>query len=66
MKDQLKSYADQNVPVEAQDKIWDYARSVSRKFEAESLKELAQSIAVEGENLWEYLTLTASNIKKLG
>lgn len=52
MKEQLKAYVDQNGPVETQDKIWDYAVSASWKFEAESLKELAQSIAVEGENPW--------------
>ena len=40
--------------------------SVSWSFEPDSLRELAHIIAVEGENPWSYLFLTATSIKKLG
>lgn len=65
MKQQLKSFVDDNGPVETQDKVWDYSLSTSWRFEPESLKEMAQGIALEGMNPWELLTLTAPSLKRL-
>ena len=66
MKSRLKEYVDANGPLQAGDKVWDYYSSVSWEFEPAKLKELAVSIAAEGRNPWEYLSLTASAIKTLG
>ena len=66
MKAQLKAFVDQHGSVETHDTVWGYVTSVSWDFEPEQLKELAQMIAVEGENPWEYLSLSATSIKKLG
>ncbi|GGK22576.1 hypothetical protein GCM10010965_14360 [Caldalkalibacillus thermarum] len=66
MKAQLKAFVDENGPVETHDAVWGYTVSVSWVFEPESLKELAQELAVEGENPWQYLSLSATAIKKLG
>ncbi|MDQ0341040.1 hypothetical protein J2S00_003884 [Caldalkalibacillus uzonensis] len=66
MKAQLKAYVDTHGPVETLDTVWDYTISVSWSFEPDSLKDLAQIIAVEGENPWRHLSLSATSIKKLG
>ena len=65
MKAQLKAFVDTHGPVETHDSIWGYTTSVSWSFEPESLKELAQMLAVEGKNPWKYLSLPAAKIKKL-
>ncbi|MDQ0341196.1 phage shock protein A [Caldalkalibacillus uzonensis] len=66
MKAQLKAFVDEHGPVKTQDKVWDYTTSVSWEFEADSLRELCQHIALEGENPWTFLTLPADSIKMLG
>lgn len=66
MKVNLKAYVDDNGPLQAGDKVWGYSISTSWQFEADSLKELAVAITVEGKNAWEFLSLPATSIKKLG
>ncbi|HET7658426.1 MAG TPA: hypothetical protein VFK37_09045 [Bacillales bacterium] len=66
MKQGLKKYVDQNGPVETTDKIWGYNTSVSWTFDPESLKKVAQNIALEGTNPWELLTLPKPSLEKLG
>ncbi|WP_028987573.1 hypothetical protein [Thermicanus aegyptius] len=65
-KEQLKLFVKQVSPIEAGDKVWDFYPSVSWEFTPEKLKEMAKDIAIEGENPWEYLTIPASSLKKLG
>ncbi|WP_233475974.1 hypothetical protein [Paenibacillus sonchi] len=66
MKADLKTYVDQNGPLQAGDKIWNYSTTVSWDFDPQRLRELALNITVEGLNPWELLTLPAASIKKLG
>ncbi|MEB6549753.1 hypothetical protein MXL46_11715 [Heyndrickxia sporothermodurans] len=66
MKADLRSYVEQNGPVETADTIWNVNEAVSYKFDAKQLKEVAQHIALGGDNPWDYLGITASNLKKLG
>lgn len=66
MKDKLKKFVEANGPVETSDKVWDLSEAVSYKFDSEQLKMVAQNIALEGKNPWDYLGITASNLNKLG
>ncbi len=66
MKEQLKVFVDANGSVEAGDQIWGYSESVSWKFKDTSLKELVTMMALEGHNAWELLSLSSTNLKKLG
>lgn len=66
MKAELKAYVEANGALEAGDKKWDFYPSYSWEFVADKLKELAVSITIEGENPWDFLTLPAASIKKLG
>lgn len=66
MKESLKAFVEDNGPVETSDKVWDYNTSVSWKFGGESLKQMAQDIALEGFNPWDLLTLSSASLKKLG
>ncbi|MFR9710039.1 hypothetical protein ACL02P_24145 [Paenibacillus sp. MB22_1] len=66
MKENLKAYVDDNGPLHAGDKVWGYSISTSWQFGADSLKELAVAITAEGKNAWEFLSLPATSIKKLG
>ncbi|MBM7716065.1 hypothetical protein JOC94_003076 [Bacillus thermophilus] len=65
MKADLRKYVEQNGPVETADTIWNVNEAVSYKFDARQLKEVAQHIALGGDNPWDYLGITASNLKKL-
>lgn len=65
MKNQLKEFVDHYGPVETDDVIWDYSTSTSWRFEPEKLKEVAQNIALEGKNPWEYLGLPAAKLRTL-
>ncbi|MMZ61987.1 hypothetical protein D1872_241670 [compost metagenome] len=66
MKVMLKAYVDQNGSLQAGDQIWDYSNTISWGFGADSLRELAVAITAEGKNAWEFLTLPATSLKKLG
>lgn len=66
MKERLKEYVDKNGTLYAGDKIWCYSPSVSWDFEPLRLKELAMSIAVEGKDPWQFLSLPAGSLTKLG
>lgn len=66
MKVNLKAYVDDNGTLQAGDKVWGYNSSTSWQFGADSLKELAVAITAEGKNAWEFLSLPATSIKKLG
>ncbi|MCM3454793.1 hypothetical protein M3685_12760 [Heyndrickxia oleronia] len=66
MKDHLKLFVELNGPVEAGGVVWDKHPSNSWKFTSQSKKEFAEMIAIEGMNPWEYLSFSASDLKKLG
>jgi len=66
MKERLKAYVDKNGSLYAGDKIWCYSPSVGWEFEPLKLKNLAMSIAVEGKDPWQYLSLPTGSISKLG
>lgn len=66
MKERLKAYVDKNGLLYAGDKVWCYTHSVGWEFEPLKLKNLAMSIAVEGKDPWQYLSLPAGSISKLG
>ncbi|GIP08171.1 hypothetical protein J1TS5_03410 [Paenibacillus macerans] len=66
MKASLKAYVDKQGPLQVGDRIWDNYTTTSWVFAADKLKELAVAVTVEGKNPWEYLSLPAASIKKLG
>lgn len=66
MKERLKAFVDETGQLYAGDKVWSFFSSISWDFEPAKLKELAMSIAVEGKDLWSYLSLPAATLKKLG
>lgn len=65
-KEQLKAFVNQFGPLEVGGKVWDYYPSISWEFTPEKIKEMAREIAIEGDNPWKYLDISASSLKKLG
>ncbi|OEC01293.1 hypothetical protein EYB33_12050 [Lysinibacillus sphaericus] len=66
MKDQMKAYVQKNGPIETDSVIWDFNESVSYSFNPEQMKNIAENIVLEGENPWALLSISSSNLKKLG
>lgn len=66
MKDMLKEYVEKNGSVNTGEKVWDIYESVSWKFSPNQLKQVAGNIVMEGKNPWQFLNITATNLKKLG
>lgn len=66
MKDQMKAYVQKNGPIETESVIWDFNESVSYSFNPDQLKNIAENIVLEGENPWALLSISSSNLKKLG
>lgn len=65
IKEKLKAFVTLQGPIEANGKVWDFQPSSSWDFEPEQLKVLAGMIAFEGKDPFEFLTLSATAIKKL-
>lgn len=65
MKAKLKAFVELQGPVEANEKVWDFQPSSSWSFAPDQLKVLAGMIAFDKKNPFEYLTLSATSIKKL-
>lgn len=66
MKDDLKSFVEQNGPVETQTEVWGYTEAVSYSFNGVQLKTVAENLVLDGHNPWELLSISASNLKKTG
>ncbi|WP_047980670.1 hypothetical protein [Ornithinibacillus contaminans] len=66
MKNQLKEYVDEHGSVEAGGNIWGYSESVSWKLESKKMKDLMAMITIEGFNPLEMLSISKSNLDKLG
>lgn len=66
LKDDLKEFVKRNGPVVTETSVWGFKESVSYSFTPEQLKKVAQTILLEGKNPWMYLSITASNLKKVG
>lgn len=66
MKDQMKAYVQKNGPIETDSVIWDFNESVSYSFNPDQMKNIAENIVLEGENSWALLSISSSNLKKLG
>lgn len=66
MKDQMKAYVQKNGPIETDSVIWDFNESVSYSFNSDQMKSIAENIVLEGENPWALLSISSSNLKKLG
>lgn len=66
MKNKIKAFVELNGPVKTQDKTWDFRESTSWKFAPDGLKELAIDLATEGKDPWVYLSISSSDLDKLG
>jgi len=66
MKDKLKAWAKENGGIAVGDSTFDFVPSVSWNIGAEKLYELCAELYDAGIDAFEYLTLTASNLKKMG
>jgi hypothetical protein len=66
MKDQMKAYVDKCGPIETGSVVWDYNETCSYSFTADQLKKVAENIVLEGKNPWELMSISSSNLKKLG
>lgn len=65
LKETMKAYVEVNGPIETNDVVWDFTVSESWKFTAVQMKEVAQNIAMDGKDPWEFMGLSAPNLKKL-
>lgn len=65
MKDTLKEYVSKNGEIDTGEKVWSFHESTSWKFEADGLRKIAEGILLEGKNPWDYLNITAANLRKL-
>ncbi len=66
MKDNLKAWAKENGGISVGDSTFDFVPSVSWNIGAGKLYELCAELHDAGIDAFEYLTLTASNLKKIG
>lgn len=66
MKSKLKEWAKDNGGIAVGDSTFDFIPSVSWNIGAEKLYELCAELHDAGIDVFEYLTLTASNLKKMG
>jgi len=66
MKAELKKYVEANGPVDTGEEVWDFYKSESWSFDKEGLKEVARNMALEGVDPWELMTVTKTNLNKLG
>lgn len=66
MKAEMREWVEQNGPLIAGDRQWSVSESISWEFTPEKLKEIAQSIAIEGKNPWEFLSIQSRALNQLG
>lgn len=66
MKDELKNYVKDYGSVDTGEEVWDFYDSVSWSFDKEGLKEVARNMALEGKDPWELLSVSKTNLNKLG
>lgn len=66
LKDQLKVYVDQHGTLQAGGIEWGYRESIAWKIRVEHMKEFMQLAAIEGFNPFELISVSATNLKKLG
>lgn len=65
LKKLLKAFVEKNGAVETADTIWEIKQSISYEFTAAQLRHVAEMIAIEGKNPFEYLGITSANLGKL-
>jgi len=65
-KDHLKDWVKQNGDVSVDDSLFTFVPSVSLQFSSDKLKELCTELESRGTDYWQYLSLTAAQIKKAG
>ena len=66
MKDNLKAWVKENGGISVGDSTFDFVPSVSWNIGAKKLYELCAELYDAGIDAFEYLTITASNLKKIG
>jgi hypothetical protein len=66
LKDHLKMFVELNGPLEVGDSVWDKHPSQSWKWTSESKRSFAEMIAIEGMNPWDYISFSATDLKKIG
>ncbi|CVK18415.1 PD-(D/E)XK nuclease family protein [Sporomusa sphaeroides] len=66
MKDRLKVWAKENGDIPVGDAAFSFVPSVSWHMEADKLYELCTELHDAGVDVFQYLTLTAANLKKMG
>jgi len=66
MKNELKAYVKDHGALDTGEEIWDIVPSVSWSFDAVGLKEAARNIAFEGVDPWSMMSISKSNLNKLG
>lgn len=66
MKDKLKAWAKENGDIAVGDAAFSFVPSVSWSIGADKLYELCAELHDAGVDVFQYLTLTAANLKKLG
>jgi len=66
MKDKLKAWAKEHGGIAVGDSTFDFVPSVSWNIGAEKLYELCSELHDNGIDVFQYLTLTAANLKKIG
>ena len=65
-KDDLKSYVEENGTLIAGGKIWSISESESVKLTAVQKQAVATALAMDGVNAWDYLSISATDLKKCG
>lgn len=66
MKEHLKAWAKEHGAIAVGDSRFDFVPSVSWNIDAEKLYELCSDLHDSGVDVFQYLTLTAANLKKMG
>lgn len=66
LKEHLKAWAKEHGAIAVGDSRFDFVSSVSWNIDAEKLYELCSDLHDSGMDVFQYLTLTAANLKKMG
>lgn len=66
MKDQLKRHVKEQGAIDTGQEVWDFYPSESWSFDRDGLKEVARNMALEGFDPWEFMSVSKTNLNKLG
>lgn len=66
MRDALRKFVEENGEVDTGETVWSIKESTSWRHDEKSLRKIAEAIAMDGKNPWEFMNITPANLRNLG